>query len=1187
MRPFHLSVVVVCVVACAAYAQPPVPVKGVDNVRVLGEVVVEGRAVATKSPKATFVLGADDADLYRLTAELRLADKADTALLQIMPTDLKNFAKPAVLYGWISRDPTGRLLTPGVYFWDAEKKAWSSNNNSVIYYTYWPLDTQKDRIALMKDSGLPPQNLKDRWLRLRVEADRRFVRYWMDGLLVRQYDRPPNAKGPVALQLNTGDQVRNVVVTPLAVESTFLPVDLTTFAHDKLPAPMGKDTLTVGGVPFELTAGGQGIVDLRKARWVEQKTDPADYYENYEGGPFAMHDPRMPFLRVPAMDYVAAHVLAVADDDPGTTPNFTLRAGRYGASDQTVFHSFPGTAPRKSEANKVPAGEQIASAAGPLFHVRVPFTQVIAQDLQRWIEIELTKEIRLARRQPDPCRFRSRPLGLPSGVKIAGLTLEASVLQMKVGSKESGHAFVEPQKPAFQVQLTNITSADQPYELGLTLKHLDGATTTFAKKGVVPARKSAEVSLDCTAVKLGYYDVVVALRDGAGRRLLERKTSCCLLPPDTRKHRDKSPFGTWDFCGGHFTPHDGDVTGPLYVKLGFRWGMPGFKPEMRKKWAILAGNEPNIFAKGEGVKNWEAQLKHSPDQPPTALLFHETSISGRHLTRLPEFMTDLPPYKYDATEQKTYKEMFDYATRAAREMRAKYPKVHLRLGNGAIPTREAMYQMKFSPELFDSAGNESPAFGRPPEAQPPDTVAFNASIWLDRRLLDLYGYKSKPVNLCHETCYPACSPGNLTEQEQADYLVRHALHALAWEMPEIKLGQICDMGNGYYFSNWGSIGLCHAKPELSVKPSFVSVATMTRVLDGVKFVRVVPMGSPALYCMEFTRPDGSQAHALWTLRGKRPVRLLMDRPGTWTLINNQGATSPLAGPHGVIEVELSTSPVYIAGAGKIDGAGSRNFGKGGPEYADKPAGKGSVLAPLADLVDWTVEENRDPELEYYDFLCVRRKGDYGFEPVANFEGKDKVLKVTPYPIKHGKDTMPMYVALAHKKGIPVPGTPTEVGVWVNGNAAWGRLIFELQDASGQRWISLGAEQTDAPRDWVEKLVPPEMLSKWTKPGINDWNTGDVFSISKINFDGWRWLAFPLPGNYPGEKHCWPANSQWRWDKDGVVHYPLTFKRLIIELPEKVLHVKTYAPPPRAEIYLRDLSVGQDERQLGYVMGADR
>lgn len=1165
-----------------ASAVPPTPVKGADNVRAVGQATADKGVITAKGALTTLVIGADDLDLYRLTAELKPADKATSMYLQVMPTDVADFMKQAVLYSWISRDAPGLVLSPGAYLWDAKKNTWGGTSQT--FYTYWPAPTQKDRLALVKE--LTPRSLKDRWLTLRIEADRRHVRYWLDGLLMHQAARPAGAKGPVALRLGDGDQIRNIALAPLTADSTYLTVDLAKFAHDKLPAALGKDVIEVKGVPFELTDRGQGIVDLRKARWVEQKIDPADYYENYEGGPFVVHDPRMPFLRVPVADYSAVHLLAVAEDDPATTPNFTLRAGKYGHSDQVVFHSFPGTCPRKSEAGKLPPADQVTTPSGPLFHVRVPFTESFAQDLQRWIEIELTKEIRLARRQPDPNRFRSRPLGLPSGVKIAALTLEKSPLQMRVVSKESGHAFVEPQKPTFQVHLTNITNVDQAYELTLTLTHHDGATQTVARKGSVPAGKVAEVAIDALAAKLGFHNVSVALRNGS-QAMLERKTSCCLLPPDTRKHRESSPFGTWDFCGGHFTPDDVDITGSLYVKLGFRWGMPGFKPEMRKKYGILSGGEPNIYAKGEGVKNWEAQLKSTPDQPPTALLFHETAISGRHLTRIPELFSDLPPYKYDADEQKTYKSMFNDAAQAAREMRAKYPKVHLRLGNGALPTREAMYQAKFPTELFDSAGNESPTFGRPPEAQPPDCVAFNTSIWMDRQMLDAYGYKKKPVSLCLETCYPAANPGNLTLQEQADYLVRHALHALAWEMPEIKLGQICDMGNGYYFSNWGAIGLTHVKPELNVKPAFVAVATLTRVLDGAKFVRSVPLGSTTLYAFEFTRPDGSQAHALWTLRGKRSVRLLMDRPGTWTVINDQGAATILAGPQGVVEVELTPSPIYLVGAGKIEGAGIRTTGKGTPEYAERPAGKSAVLSPLADLSDWTIEENRDPELEYYEFMCPRRKGNFAFEPVTAFEGKDRALKVTPYPIKRGKDTMPMYVALAHKKGIPVPGTPTEVGAWVNGNGGWGRLIFELQDASGQRWISLGAEQTDAPRKWVEDLVPPDMIAKWSKPAINDWNTGDVFGLSKINFDGWRWLAFPLPGNYPGEKHPRAANSQWRWDKDGVVHYPLTFRRLIVELPEKVLHLKTFAPPPRPEIYLKDLGVGQDERQLGYVLGADR
>jgi hypothetical protein len=313
----------------------------------------------------------------------------------------------------------------------------------------------------------------------------------------------------------------------------------------------------------------------------------------------------------------------------------------------------------------------------------------------------------------------------------------------------------------------------------------------------------------------------------------------------------------------------------------------------------------------------------------------------------------------------------------------------------------------------------------------------------------------------------------------------------------------------------------------------------------------------------------------------------MDRDGPWTLIDDQGTEKPMPGTKREVLLELTQSPVYLVGTGKVESARTSVTGPDGPQYTDRPAGKSTVLATLSDLKDWTLETERDPELEYYDFVGPRRKGDFAFEPVASFDGKEDVLRVTPRPIKLGKDTMPMYVALAHKKGIPVPATPTEVGAWVNGNGGWGRLIFELHDASGQRWISIGAEQPDIPRKWIEAMVPADMFAKWPRPAINDSNTDDVLGLSRINFDGWRWLAFPLPGNFPGEKHPWPANSQWRWDKDGIVHYPLTFKRLIVELPSKVLHVKTFAPPPRAEIYLKDLSVGQDDRQFAYVLGPDR
>ncbi len=458
-----------------------------------------------------------------------------------------------------------------------------------------------------------------------------------------------------------------------------------------------------------------------------------------------------------------------------------------------------------------------------------------------------------------------------------------------------------------------------------------------------------------------------------------------------------------------------------------------------------------------------------------------------------------------------------------------------------------------------------------PEAQPPDCIANNASLWMDRQMLDAYGYKDKPVTQCYEVCYPSTNPGNLTPRTQADYFVRHALHALAWGVPEFRAGSISDMGNSYYYSNWGSCGFCCRKPELNVKPSFVAFATLTRVLDGAKFVRVVPTDSASVYIMEFNRPDGTQAHVLWTLRGRRPVKLTFDAAGPWQRIDDQGNEVNLPAKAGAVEVTLTPSPVYVVGKGHV-----RAAEPGKPVYDDRPDGKSTILTTLSDLEDWSVVAERSPELEFYDFMTPRRQGDFAFEPVTAFEGRERVLRVTPRPIKHGKDTMPMYAVLAHKKGIAVPGTPTEIGVWVNGNSGWGRVLFELTDATGQRWVSLGATQGGETSRWLEDAVPKELLEKFPTPGISDWNTEDVFGTSRINFDGWRYVAFPLPGNYPGENYPWPANSQWRWDKDGIVHYPLTLRNVTVELPEKMLHVKRWAPVARPAIYLHELIVGEGD-----------
>ena len=92
-----------------------------------------------------------------------------------------------------------------------------------------------------------------------------------------------------------------------------------------------------------------------------------------------------------------------------------------------------------------------------------------------------------------------------------------------------------------------------------------------------------------------------------------------------------------------------------------------------------------------------------------------------------------------------------------------------------------------------------------------------------------------------------------------------------------------------------------------------------------------------------------------------------------------------------------------------------------------------------------------------------------------------------------------------------------------------------------------------------KTAAPDTRVSKRKVPIDEWCDNDSFGWSRFDFDGWRYVAFPAPGQYPGEGYHWPDNVQWFHDKDGVVHYPLVFKKLIIQLPAKTLHVRDFAP----------------------------
>ena len=1055
-------------------------------------------------------------------------------------------------------DKEGTTLVVRSEFRSLENQKWEPAGQTEL--AFWPAPKDLKTLATLEENKIPVQTWRGKVLHGRVRREPGHLAVWLEGQLIhtRAWEKP----GPIRFFLHPGADMESIleVQAPFDEGKNFLPVELIHLIERNQVTKAVPEKVVVEGVPFELWDRGHSQVSLAKAHWLDWRRDPSSYGQAYDAGAYYIGDPYTPIVQVPRADYCAAYVLAEADEDDSTTNELTLRVGRRmkGASSKSqVF--------RKDFSATIPRTKKTIEPDKRLCVIRIPFTEALAQDIVDGIlDIEMTKEIRLARRSPDPNRFQWVPLGRTSGVHIAGLTLERSPIQMELRSSAGGNLFEQPAEPEFRVILKNITREPQKYSL--TLK--TGVSPESSLRGEIGPGQSVRESIRLRGVPLGYVKLSAILLGGKGDHLLTRRTSFGVLPPNQRHFVSEGSVGTGDMNSGHFTPCDPEVIGDLYRKLGLTYGMDFASAEIRKRAGVRIGREFSVTTKRwtNSLAAYAQRLEESPDLLPHLMIFHEDAISAQHATRTPDFFHDRPPYVLNPEEQKRFTLLQEVALSTAKRFREKHPEMRISLGNGPMVVREELYRHGFPADLFDSGGNENPAFSRLPETQPPDPIGNNSSLWMDRQLLDAYGYREKSVTQCHETIYPSTNPGNLSLETQAKYLIRHILHSMAWRIPQIRAGTLLDAGDSYYHSNWGGIGLFERAPEKAPKPVAISLATLTRVLDGAHYEDFLETGSDSAYLMSFSKKDGTTVFPFWVVRGTRDFTLLLDGASKARIVEANGLEKEVPVLQGTIRLDASPEPAYLI---LPKGGRVASVVLGLSKYEDQPVGRISKIDSLVSLEKWKVVPERSPELEMYNPLTPRRKGNFEFSIVSKIDGEGPALRISPKPVKEGKSVMPMYAELAFQKRMELPGKPAEIGLWVDGNSSWSRVIFSLRDASGQRWVSIGAAAKGA-SEWMGDWLTPDLLKNY-KPGkIADFNTDDPFGLSRINFDGWRYLGFPLPGQYPGEGYHWPANSQWFSDGDGIVHYPLLLEKLIVEIPEKTLHLNRYAAVARPEIYLRNL-----------------
>ncbi len=962
---------------------------------------------------------------------------------------------------------------------------------------------------------------------------------------------------------------------PIDPEGAYVMLDLAGRANDHAPLAVSESLVEVGRIPFRLLNGERNHLFLKPIGWsaeFDESKEYPGYMAKYDDFP-AEDDSTRAAFRIPVSDYQAVWLLAATDDDPGLTEKITLRFGRFGKNARVSYADFTGVVPRAGT-TKVRPGEGnvvqvLPTEQGNLYLVRIPVTRVFAQDFRDYWEMHLdvTKELGVAVNLPDPYRYQLRPLGDPSGVRIYAMTLERPSLQMEVESREPGNVFNQPQKPTFDITFRNHFLHYQIHHLEVVTRRDDGEERTFTFDEFRPwhprhrAPTSFEtVELDLT--KRGHYQVAFNLYQNK-KLILQRLTTMAVLAPDSRRYRHESPFGVWDFNGTHTTPSDPDLTGSLAKKAGWRYAAKN------DEYGVESCFDPHLHNKGM-EKLMERKEEPGFVAPERALMFHETSVSGPHVTRTPDVFSG-GNYALSEADQQRFDTLREEAIATMTKAREHFPNMEIYVGNGPPHLVEELCRQGFPKELMRVAGNESGSFMRPPEAQPTDFVANNAGIFMFRRILDHYGYNETKLYQCFEITYPNTNPGNLEEATQAEYFVRHLMHSLSWGMPKLIVGALTDMRNSYYHSNWGASGFCHGYPNVSPKLSYVAYAVLTQVLDGATFRRAIETGSPVVYALEFARKDGAVVTALWTTRGERPAALefpMFSRAGITSLYGREEALSITRGK---AEVTLSETPLYLVSNRPI---GRLSLGES--IHADQPEEDAFLIDKLDSLAGWSQETERSIELETYNFMELRRQGEFSWREVAQADGREAVFGVSAKPIG-GSEYLPMYSVLRRNEPVEIPGRPTEIGLWVRGNGGWGRIIFELVDGSGQRWISIGSEMGGEPNPWMADWMPKEKFEELQasgSAGISDWNSNDAWGRSRINFEGWRFVRFPLPGNYgaTADGYHWPRTSQWRFGKEPRVTYPLTFTKLVVTLPEKVLYLDQWAPVANPEIYLSELQV---------------
>lgn len=1064
----------------------------------------------------------------------------------------------------------------------AEKMDWLPEvHNGFTYYPRayplsdirpgWPEDF---RIRVEHDMASMP-GATDKWLSVRIELRPGQVHCWLDDRIVTHKTDPEiDANGLTQIQLSTGAQLTAYEVVPWQPSRGYLPIRLEGYANGRSflastlrPGTLPVDrTTVVGGVPFTfpaVNAEGKDHIDVGRSLYRQANMEGYIQSLGHRWIGSARRDPARIQLRIPNGAYDTLYLIAAASGEANTVPLVTAMFFRPSAGYAENFETEVPLATAQGSGTPVPVtlanGKQVN-----LWLVKIPLDpgRLSAFGDMDIVEVELTKKVHLFRSYPDPINYGWHQAGPPSSVHVFAATLGEAPVAFLITPDKFGHVWTMPEVPSYTAAVFNQTDQKVTAELTVTTRSYDGTEETSHGRSLILDKAQTLTRQLALPVKLNGYHEVTAKLESGGKTWVEKR-SFVRLAPDTRAVRwtegQGALYGYWSYHGGHHAPKARHHV-ELMTLAGARTsiGLPDRDhPLIKKHWApIQAGAwevRPQPWAREDPYdpKKYaeyqkqvvgaftKARMALPPEyRPDHVYFFPEPHISSR-LTE-GNYATYWGEKEPPLTEQEQVSlRMFSVTAKCAAEaVRKAFPELKILIPWGDPGFIPPILRAGFPRDLIDGSGLDIPGFERIPEIQLHQNSIHR--LYVLRKEFEKAGI-AKPMLQYVEGIFVPTEPGAVTPREQMDIYHRWTLLSMAYGVQRFYSGWFAfDCGNYYGSEHYGGCGIQRRIPYCDPKPAYAAYATMTDRLDRANFDGWLKTGSLTNYCLRFKGPNGP-VYALWNLRGKRPVTLTLAADHDVQVTDSMNNTRVLKSQNKQVTLVTDPSVTYITRAGEIVSATV-----GEPDHQDaRPATPAPVVADLGDGT-WTYSGQRDLLYEKGTFAVARYLGKFS-TTTASDPAHGKVLCSRLEKQDRVHETMPWYNVLTPKKKVTLAGAPSHLGLWVKGASDWGRVIYVLRDAKGEKWTSIGTQ--------------------------DQYNCDDIHSWSAFNFDGWRYLRFELPGHTGYDNFRKHGTTWWRSDGgDGVVDLPLTLESIIVEQRSHILYVNDVQPAASNTVCLGKLHV---------------